>query len=239
MTNSLLLDLAWQGALRPASGAAEHRVQHMLAAVLPVTTISLTATRGLTETLVQPEEIELMPALSLGDVLAEELGLDLPYGILVAISPANATFQDDDASLSHHVGILVGTAILSALHSGIFPLTQESDALSLVACAYGRLATLPRAKRGGLVASAFDCGLAEVLADYWAYNPGPSPSLLSGMSCHRQCHELHGPQAGQLDPVELHCPEKVDHEQWLLMLGRAVRAALADKPAPALSRRSI
>ncbi|TMV85816.1 hypothetical protein FGG78_20440 [Thioclava sp. BHET1] len=57
----------------------------MIEALLPVRTITLRSAVAIGGICVLPESTELMPGLSLGDVLAEELDLSVPYGVLIVI----------------------------------------------------------------------------------------------------------------------------------------------------------
>ncbi|PYE84364.1 hypothetical protein [Pseudoroseicyclus aestuarii] len=248
MTIGPLLELVWQGALRPSSGAAEQRAQRMLEAVLPVRTISLTASRGMTAAYVQPENIELMPALSLGDVLAEELDLEVPYGALVAIAPANLAASPDDEALSRRTGMVLGEALLGAMERGAFPLAHEGESLDILACAYGALAGGPEAQRSGLVAGAFRAGLAASLSRHPACDQqvaavGTARDAATDPRATRPFLDMHelgaAPEAAQVLPDLLRCEAGLDHEAWMAMLSKTVCAALADGTAPALSRRGF
>lgn len=164
-----LLELIWQGGLRPAEGPGAARMTRLLRALLPVRTICLTAAAGIDRTRVLTEDSELMPALPLGDVLAEELGLEVPYGVLVVIDdegqlPSGA----DDAEMSYHLGHVVGEALLCLMRGGAFALNRETDALYLMACSYARMVAGSAFRHLGLVPDSFRSGLAAVLGAYWS-----------------------------------------------------------------------
>jgi len=168
MRPSDLLESVWQGHLHLAEGAEAQRMTRLLRALLPGRLICLTARAGVERTCVMSDETELMPALPLGDVLAEELGLDVPYGTLVVVDADAAHWAGDDEALSYHLGHVVGEALLCLVRRGAFALERETDALYAMACSYHRLAEAARFQHLGLLPQAFRSGLAAVLGVYWS-----------------------------------------------------------------------
>ena len=164
-----VLELLWQGAIRPMHGTEANRLKRVLQAMLPMRIICLAASTGIDRISVLPDEIEVMPALPLGDVVVEELSVDVPYGALLM-------FCDDDviagpienATLSYDLGIAVGQTLLTVLRRGTFPLERENEALYIMACAFDRMAHTTGMQHLGLVPGEFSKGLAGILGAYWS-----------------------------------------------------------------------
>ncbi|MWD28458.1 hypothetical protein E0K89_013315 [Aquicoccus sp. SCR17] len=164
-----MLELVWEGAVQPAEGRGAARLRRLLKAMLPVRIVCLSAATGIDRVTVLPDELEVMPALPLGDVIAEELPVEVPYGSLLLICDADV-FQPEptDAELSYDLGIAVGQTLLTVLRRGIFPLERENEALYVMACAFDRMAQGTALQHLGMVSGEFSKGLAGVLAGYWS-----------------------------------------------------------------------
>ncbi|MEC7257602.1 MAG: hypothetical protein VXW58_07265 [Pseudomonadota bacterium] len=109
-----------------------------------------------------------MPALPLGDVIVEELGIDVPYGaLLVACDTDTLPDMTDPESLSFDLGLAVGQILLIVLRRGVFPLERENEALYIMACAFDRMARSSALCNMGLLPDGFSRGLVTALAGYW------------------------------------------------------------------------
>lgn len=248
MRNRTLLELVWQGAIRPADGVAARQLARLLKDLLPVDCICLTATSGLRRSRVLSDETELMPALPLGDVLAEEMGLDVPYGSLVVIEEAG------QASVSRRLGAVVAELLLGVVRLGMFPLHRESDALYMMACAFARRG----AGHPGIDSADYRSGLAAGLGAFWTGTPDgqaePSglfddPDFLENPALRAYLSRL---DAGFRAPLPQDVPQDLlaipegvfGYEAWAERVARAVNAAMArsedaDPLAEMLSRRSL
>jgi len=168
MGNGKLLELIWQGAIRPAEGSDAARMARLLGALLPLKTICLTSSVGFDQSRVLTDEVELEPALPLGDVLSEELGLDVPYGTLVVVcakTPQGTPRSEEE--LSHQLGSVVGEVLLDAVRRGAFSFEREASALYVMACSYHRIASCMGLQHHGLKPQMFRAGLAAKMAAYW------------------------------------------------------------------------
>ncbi|WP_102223643.1 hypothetical protein [Acidimangrovimonas sediminis] len=83
MTKKLLLEQIWNGSVSAWPTGEKGDIARGIAALLPVQTVCVdnAAPHGVPRVL--PEATELLPGLTLGDVLAEELGIEVPFGALV------------------------------------------------------------------------------------------------------------------------------------------------------------
>ena len=169
MRHDRLLELIWQGDILPASGPYSSRLQRRLGALLPLRTVLLTAGSGVDRRCILTDETELLPSLPLGDVLVEELSIDVPVGSLVVISDeillANQVMDDE---LSYDLGVLVAEALLGVIRKSIFPYERESDALFAMASSYHAMIGGSGFVHLGLMPSWFRVGLAAGLCTYWA-----------------------------------------------------------------------
>lgn len=169
MRHDRLLELIWQGDIQPASGPCSSRLQRGLGALLPLRTVSLAAGTGVYRRSILTDDTELLPSLPLGDVIAEELAIDVPFGSLVVISDdlllTNPVMDDE---LSYDLGVLVAEVLLGVIRKGIFPYDRESDALFAMASSYHAMIGGSGFVHLGLMPSWFRVGLAAGLCTYWA-----------------------------------------------------------------------
>lgn len=169
MRHDRLLKLIWQGEIQPASGLGTGRFQRGLSALLPLRAVYLSAASGVDRRCIRTDDVELLPELPLGDVLAEELAIDVPAGSLVVISDgALATNPALDEELSYDLGVLVAEALLGVIRAGVFPCERETDALYAMARSYHAMIDGSGFMHLGLKPAWFRIGLAAGLCTYWA-----------------------------------------------------------------------
>lgn len=168
MRQERFLELVWEGDIAAATGAGASRLQRGLSALLPLRIVTLAAAAGVERRQIMPDSMELMPALPLGDVLAEELNIDVPLGSLVVVSEAELLSREVmDDELSYDLGVLVAEALIDVIRSGAFPLERESDALYVMASSYHAMIGGGGFLHLGLMPSWFRIGLAAGLCTYW------------------------------------------------------------------------
>ena len=243
MIQDSVLGLIWQGAIQPARGTSDARFARMLRALIPVHAVLLTATQGIDRVALLLDETEVLPSLPLGDVLVEELGLDVPYGALIVLrEPDLAGLAPDDGELSYDLGLVSGEVLLAVLRSGLFPMVRETDALYLMACGLDRLVDASGYRHLGIGAPRFRQGLAGALGAYWsgarsrcADESGlferedflRRPELLTYLS------SLDGNFLGRrptMVPIGLmHAPGGVrSFDEWLVALDRSIRPFMGE-----------
>lgn len=105
----------------------------------------------------------MMPALPLGDVLVEELGVDVPYGALIVLREASSA-----APVSYDAGLIMGEILLTVLRSGMIPMARETDALFAMAASYDQIVEASGFRHTGLDRDEFRLGLAASLGAYWS-----------------------------------------------------------------------
>lgn len=169
MRHSRLLELIWQGDIQPATEPGARRMYRALSALLPLHIVPLTAAYGIDRSILLVDEAEMLPEVTLGDVLAEELSIDVPAGSLVVVSDANLLSGDiSDDEISFDLGVLVVDALLGVIRSGVFPLARETNALYAMARSYFDVIEGSGFIHLGLVPARFRAGLAAGLCTYWA-----------------------------------------------------------------------
>ena len=140
MRSGEVLSLIWQDGVTLPIHDGYRAFETMFSRILPVRAVCLLAGASCTRPLAMSDELELAPALPLGDVLVEELPVDLPYGTLVLFLP------ERDTDLSALMGAAVGEALQLLLNQAGLPMERETDALYLVAHAAMRRAAGLRAQ---------------------------------------------------------------------------------------------
>lgn len=234
------LEMIWQEAVRPADPAATASFKGLIDALLPVKSVLLSADHGVDSVAVIPDEVELMPALSLGDVLVEELQIDVPYGSLAIL--CEQSFLDgcvDSASVSRAVGMAVGQTLLTVLRQGAFPLERENEALFVLASAYDQVARSPEFEQLGLIYITFSAGLASVVGMYWSgardcaatSHPFKQPGCLGQVATRRYLTLLdpgfRAPEYAQIPATLLSFPQGCFRfDDWVQTLTKAVTGAL-------------
>lgn len=157
-----LLERIWQEEVETAADRSAERLLAIFNAIVPVRAFVLETD---TDTaFLMADDVELMPALPLGDVLAEEMALDVPYGSFLLFRPRG---DADPSTRSREAGVLVGEALLHAASNGVVGMERATSAIYVMAHAASRLAATEALLRQGLDASAFCLGLAQALASAW------------------------------------------------------------------------
>tara|TARA_R110002049_G_scaffold29972_2_gene101938 strand:+ start:29487 stop:30209 length:723 start_codon:yes stop_codon:yes gene_type:complete len=163
MREKFLIGGIWKGACHSGSAVDGKLFKTLIRALIPVQTAIFEMQGWGGDPAAMPEDIEPIPGICLGDILAEELDADVPYGALVVIRNQNAL-----PNISHSVGALVGEALLRVIGRGMFPLADEDSVLYALGLAYYRVAQAEELVQLGLEPAAFRAGLNAVLARYWA-----------------------------------------------------------------------
>ncbi|MFC2970514.1 hypothetical protein [Acidimangrovimonas pyrenivorans] len=101
------------------------RTAGVIRQILPIRLVCLVSSRPEAEPQLLPESTELMPGITLGDVLVEELGIEVPYGALVLVETARS----------------LGTGPESNPYIGC----EDSQALLDIVTSFGANAALPEA----------------------------------------------------------------------------------------------
>ena len=87
MQSDLVLEQIWSGVIEARSAENMSPLARLLGALLTVPMVTLVAHAKVARPFAMMETDELLPGAPLGDVLAEELGLDVPRDALVLIEP--------------------------------------------------------------------------------------------------------------------------------------------------------
>ncbi len=159
--NSLIGGI-WKGACHKDSSADGRHFNMLIRALIPVQASVFEMQDWTGHPVAMPDCIEPIPGICLGDILAEELDADVPFGSLVVIRKS-----DNFQNISQAAGALVGEVLIGIIGRGLFPLMDEDSVLHSLGQAYYHAAEADDLLRLGLEPAAFRAGLNAVLAQYW------------------------------------------------------------------------
>ncbi|WP_226627475.1 hypothetical protein [Alloyangia pacifica] len=159
--------MIWRDGVTLPAARFRNRFHAALTSILPVEVVILAAKGACDRPLVMADELELAPALPLGDVLVEELPLDLPYSTMVVLLP------ESDAPFSELLGETVGEALLLAQSLGGVPMEHETDALYIMAHAAMRRAAALGLEGHDVESQGFCRGLGRCLSRHWLADRRP------------------------------------------------------------------
>lgn len=113
MLTTKLLQGIWDGTITVLPDGQKGPVAEALMRIVSVPTVSLASRMSLGGVRLLPESTELLPGASLGDVLVEELGIEVPYGAIVVLEDESAApaGEVDDGRLR----ILIERALLDVV----------------------------------------------------------------------------------------------------------------------------
>ncbi|MDK3016731.1 hypothetical protein [Pseudodonghicola flavimaris] len=130
MQNETLLELIWSGAIESRNANGDSPLAGLLDALLTVPAIGLVGDLGDGRAHAFMESTELMPGVSLGDVLDQEMGLDVPQDAVVLIEPACSA--DAEVYSGNHLGQVLGGILMQLAGAGASPLIR-TEALQATA----------------------------------------------------------------------------------------------------------
>lgn len=180
-----ILEGLWDGRVRPIEMNRHGALCDLIQALMPVRSVCLSdaGARG-DRIAVFGDDSELAPDLPIGDVIAEELDIEVADSSLVFLVPARiADGAAPAADLSRAVGAAVARAIVHLAERGMLIIEHELGAIRSLATVYQDLAGTERFERAGLAAEPFRAGFAEELHALFGWpvmsceNAEPRPGL--------------------------------------------------------------
>jgi hypothetical protein len=177
MQNTTLLESIWQGDIFASKCRRSHEIVRLLRLVLPLDFVHFTARSGIARSCIIPEHIELLPEIHLGDVLAEELDANVPFGAMVVVfKERDWTEAATETNESYELGVLIGDLLVSLINDCVFPLQSEMEVLSVMANSYYRLIKSPECQEYAVCSQSFHEGLMFSLEEYCEGHPQCSSS---------------------------------------------------------------
>jgi hypothetical protein len=168
MHNKMLLEGIWRGSVTTTQSRFSIEIKRLLKLILPHHIVCLHAGSEMTCGRILPEEIELLPAVSLGDILTEELSTDVPCGsMVVVIKEQKRQAEISKSEVSFQLGLIIGDMLLGIVGDGVFPLQCETEALRMMANSYCRLIENPGQQRHAICTSSFHKGVYHSVSEYW------------------------------------------------------------------------
>lgn len=168
MHSVTLLEGIWEGGVITTQSRLSKKVKHLLKLMLPFHTVCLGASSAVACSRIISEEIELLPALPLGDVMAEELSMDVPRGsMIVILKEQNNKAAMHQSDVSYQLGLIIGDMLLSIIGDGVFPLEYETEALRVMANSYCLLVENLERQHQEICSTSFHNGLSCSVNEYW------------------------------------------------------------------------
>ena len=127
MTENKILEHIWSDAIELRASDRMSPLARILDAVVNIPTITLVSHLGNSHPVVFMESTELAFGATLGDILAEELGVQVPKGAVVLIE--SAEFADSKEYSGTELGQVLGNILLGlAGESGVRPFGENIEA---------------------------------------------------------------------------------------------------------------
>ena len=124
MDEQELLRLIWSKQILTRRNDLASPIAQVLEALLQQRTICLVVEGVLGEVTAMAESAELMPHVTLGDVLAEEMGIYLAKGTLVVFEPSHLSYAVEFSG--HEFGQILGRILLGLAEKNCCPNLQGS-----------------------------------------------------------------------------------------------------------------
>ena len=159
-----VLGVLWSGKGKAVSEDESALFRSLLSGFFPGRTILVGVEGNAISERVLLDDAEVMPAVSLGDVITEELGIAVPYGTVVAFVPMKAfalaaTIEERGQVL----GRVCAQIILESLNRGSFPMNREMSVLMGLAEAALAAIGRPHAGTRQICGGAFERALISTL----------------------------------------------------------------------------
>jgi hypothetical protein len=125
-----VLGVLWSGKGKAVSDREAAAFRELLATLYPGRTILIGVEDGAMSERALLDDIEVMPSLSLGDVVAEELNISVPYGTVMAFVPISVfSAEACERRQGEVLGRVYAQIVLDSLHRGNFPMDREMGVL--------------------------------------------------------------------------------------------------------------
>jgi len=108
--NNKVIGQIWGGELSEDQEAKGAPLAGLLGSLMDVPVVTLSSEAKMQRPIAMMEETEVLPGATLGDVLAEELSIEVPFGALVLIQPKDFSKSQDLSG--QKLGEILGHIIL-------------------------------------------------------------------------------------------------------------------------------
>ncbi len=156
-----------RGEYKTVVGYERTPIARFLQALIPIDTVGIIGPVG-SRPMVASDRMELAPGLSLGDIIDEELGLNVSYGTIVISLSEGMYHPQAGEDISYQVGFIIGEAIISIVSKGLFSLEDENEAIFIMASSYAKISESFFLRDLGLKSADFKLGLGASLGKFWS-----------------------------------------------------------------------
>ncbi len=131
-----IVEQIWGGDISEAQVSAVTPLEGLLASVVNVPVVTLTSRLEGSRPYALLESSEVLPGVSLGDILSEELSLEVPFGALILVQPKD--FSDVKDYSGQKLGEMLGMIILdmakdasSSVELNVAEVTSDKEGVDL------------------------------------------------------------------------------------------------------------
>jgi hypothetical protein len=165
MQNKEFVQNIWNGEITATLNDGSNPLDRLLKPLLPVNTVCLSM-KDCKQTLVWSDRKEVMPGITVGDLISEEMNIDVPYGTMVIIHDSNLPLASMEEA-SYAVGRIVGAALVFAACSAKVGVARENEALYIMSVCYSEIVQSEFLRSIGLGIEHFHLGLGSALRAFW------------------------------------------------------------------------
>jgi hypothetical protein len=238
-----ILNDIWSGRITGMPLNTASPVDRILKALLPVKAVCL-AMEDCPQSLVLTDRTDL-DGFQLGDVVAQELDVMVPYGALVVIHDKELGLASAE-DVSYAIGRIVGQALIMAVQADCVDISRENEALYIMSVCYSKVAHTQFLRDIGLRAEHFHLGLASALRTFWIGTDSPAKDLsdifvnynfLGSDAFHSYMRDLDSsfapPKQSVINSSMIMFPNtECSFQDWQMMVAiRAAKVASLGKPA--------
>lgn len=110
MVRKDLLQQIWGGDLTEAAQSETTPLTGILSSLTKLPVVTLTSAHEAAQPFAMMEDTDILEGVSLGDVLSEELGIDVPFGAIVLVQPQS--FEHGFDGSAQKLGEILGAILL-------------------------------------------------------------------------------------------------------------------------------
>ena len=165
MRNIEFVQKIWNGSITATLANGSNPVDRLLKPLLPVKTVCLSM-EGCKQTQVWSDRKEVLPGVTMGDLVGEYLDIDVPYGTMIILHDSKLTHAPME-EVSYAVGRIVGFALITAACSAKVDVGRENEALYTMAYCYSQVVQSEFLRNIGLDVAHFHFGMGSALRSFW------------------------------------------------------------------------
>lgn len=165
MRNQEFVQRIWDGSITPTLADGSNPIDRLLKPLLPVKTVCLSMD-DCKQTMVWSDRDPILPGATMGDLVGEELDINVPYGTMIILHNSKLAHAPL-TEVSYAVGRIVGSALIRAALSAKVGTERENEALYTMSVCYSQIVQSEFLRNIGLDVAHFHFGLGSALRSFW------------------------------------------------------------------------